>query len=138
MTVDGELRNLRRTIIAYRGHITKVLIKELEPYFSEQFATDEVVERHSLLVSTFERLKRAISEWIHLTERPADKQRISRDYARDDFRMELFENKYKEWLDRVYTPKRRELYGKGTANISGVDLNSKMPVVPSVERRQEL
>ena len=31
-----------------------------------------------------------------------------------------------------------ELYGKGTANISGIDLNLKMPVVPSVERRQEL
>ena len=52
--------------------------------------------------------------------------------------MELFENKYKEWLDRVYTPKRRKLYGKGTANISGVELNLKMPVVSSVERRQEL
>ena len=33
---------------------------------------------------------------------------------------------------------RRELYGKGTANISGVDLNLKMAVVPSGERRQEL
>jgi len=50
--------------------------------------------------------------------------------------MELFENKYKEWLDRVYTPKRQELYGKGTANISRVDL--KLPVVSSVERRQKL
>ena len=48
--------------------------------------------------------------------------------------MELFENKYKEWLDRVYTPKGRELYSKGTANISGVDLNLKMPVVLSVEQ----
>ena len=46
--------------------------------------------------------------------------------------------RYKEWLDRVYTPKRRELYGEGTANISGVDLNLKMPVVPSLERRQKL
>ena len=52
--------------------------------------------------------------------------------------MELFENKYKEWLDRVYTLKRRELYGKGTANISGIDLSLKMPVVSSVERLQEL
>ena len=137
MSVDGELSNLGRTIIAYRGHITRVM-NELEPYFSEQFASDEVVERHSSLVSIFEKLKRASSEWFHLTELPADKQRISRDYAKDVFRMELFENKYKEWLDRVYTPVRRELYGKGTANISGVDLNLKVPVVPSVERRQEL
>ena len=113
-------------------------MNELEPYFSEQFASDEVIERHSSLVSIFEKLKRASSEWFHLTERPADKQRISRDYAKDVYRMELFENKYKEWLDRVYTPVRRELYGKGTANISGVDLNLKTPVVPSVERRQEL
>ena len=135
--MDGELSNLGRTIIAYRGHITRVM-NELKPYFSEQFASDEVVERHSSLVSIFEKLKRASSEWFHLTERPADKQRISRDYAKDVYLMELFENKYKEWLDRVYTPKRRELYGKGTANISGVDLNLKMPVVPSVERRQEL
>ena len=135
--MDGELSNLGRTIIAYRGHITRVM-NELEPYFSEQIASDEVVERHSSLVSIFEKLKRASSEWFHLTERPADKQRISRDYAKDVSRMEHFENKYKEWLDRVYTPKRRELYGKGTANISGVDLNLKMPVVPSVERRQEL
>ena len=133
--MDGELSNLGRTIIAYRGYITRVM-NELEPYFSEQFASDEVVERHSSLVSIFEKLKRASSEWFHLTERPADKQRISRDYAKDVYRMELFENKYKEWLDRVYTPKRRELYGKRAANISGIDLNLKMPVVPSVERRQ--
>ena len=137
MSADGELSNLGRTIIVYRGHIAR-LMSELEPYFSEQFATDEVVERHSSLVSIFEKLKRASSELFHLTERPADKQRISRDYAKDVYRMELFENKYKEWLDRVYTPKGRELCGKGTAFISGVDLNLKMPVVPSVERRQEL
>ena len=137
MSVDGELSNLGRTIIAYRGHSTRVM-NELEPYFSEQFASDEVVERHSSLVSIFEKLKRASSEWFHLTERPADKQRISRDYAKDVYLMELFENKYKEWLDRVYTPVRRELYGKGTVNISGVDLNLKTPVVPSEERRQEL
>ena len=113
-------------------------MNELEPYFSEQFASDEVVERHSSLVSIFEKLERASSEWFHLTERPVDKQRISRDYANDVYRIELFENKHKEWLERVYTPVRRELYGKGTANISGVDLNLKTPVVPSVERRQEL
>ena len=52
--------------------------------------------------------------------------------------MELFENKYKEWLDRVYTPMRQELYGKETANISGIDLNLKMPVVQLVEQPQEL
>ena len=93
-----------------------------------------MVERHSLLVSIFEKLKQASSEWFHLIELPADKQRISQDYAKDVFRLELFENKYKEWLDRVYMPLRQELYGKGTANISGVDLNLKVPVVPSVER----
>ena len=38
MSVDGELSNLGRTIIAYRGHITRVM-NELEPYFSEQFAS---------------------------------------------------------------------------------------------------
>ena len=137
MSVDSELSNLGRMIIAYRGHITRVM-NALEPYFSEQFATDEVVERHSSLVSIFEALKQASLEWFHLTERLADKQHISRDYAKDVYRMELFENKYKEWLDRVYTPKRRELYGKGTVNISGVDLNLKMPVVLSVEQQQEL
>ena len=94
--------------------------------------------KDSSLVSIFEKLKRASSEWFHLTERPADKQRVSRDYSKDVFRMELFENKYKEWLDRVYTPKRQELYGKGTANISRIDLNLKLPVVSSVERRQKL
>ena len=99
----------------------------------EQIASDEVVKRHSSLVSIFEKLKRASSEWFHLTERPADKQHISRDYAKDVYQMELFKNKYKVWLDRVYTPKRQELYSKGTVNISGVDLNLKMPVVPSVE-----
>ena len=135
--MDGELSNVGPTIIAYHGHITRVM-NELQPYFSEQFASDEVIERHSLLVSIFEKLKRASSEWFHLTELLADKLRISRDYAKDVYRMELFENKYKEWLDRVHTPVRRELYGKGTANISGVDLNFTTPVVPSEERRQEL
>ena len=55
------LSNLGRTIIAYRGHITRVM-NELEPYFSEQFASDEVVERHNSLVSMFEKLKRASSD----------------------------------------------------------------------------
>ena len=119
MSADGESSNLGRTIIAYRGHITR-LMNELEPYFSEQIAADKVVERHGSLVSIFDKLKRVSSEWFHLTERLADKQRIFRDYANDVYRMELFENKYKEWLDRVYTPKRQELYDKGTANISGL------------------
>ena len=44
MSADGESSNLGRTIKAYRGHITR-LINELEPHFSEQFASDEVVER---------------------------------------------------------------------------------------------
>ena len=74
--MDGELSNLGWTIIAYRGHITRVM-NELEPYFSEQFPSVEVVERHSSLVSIFEKLKRASSEWFHLTERPENKQRIS-------------------------------------------------------------
>ena len=97
MSVDGELSNLGWTIIAYCGHITRAM-NELEPYFLEQFASDEVVERHSSLASIFKKLKWASSEWFHLTERPGDKQRISRDYAKDVYRMELFENKYKEWL----------------------------------------
>ena len=80
--------NLGRTIKAYRGHITR-LINELEP-----FASDEVVERHSSLVSIFEKLKRASSEWLHLTEGSADRERISQDYAKDAFRMKVFENKY--------------------------------------------
>ena len=37
-------------------------MNELEPYFSEQFASDEVVERHNSLVSMFEKLKRASSD----------------------------------------------------------------------------
>ena len=101
--MDGDLSNLGQTIIAYRGQITRVM-NELEPYFSEQLATDEVVERHSSLVSIFEKLKRASSEWFHLTERPSDKQRISRDYAKDVYRMELFENKYgtrSGWIESI-------------------------------------
>ena len=74
--MDGELSNLVRTIIGYCGHITRVMNK-LEPYFLEQFASDEVVERHSSLVSIFEKRKRASSEWFHLTEQPEDKQPIS-------------------------------------------------------------
>jgi len=61
MSVDGESSNLGRTIIAYRGHITR-LLNELEPYFMAQIASDEVVERHSSLVSIFEKLKQASSE----------------------------------------------------------------------------
>ena len=95
-------------------------MNELELYFSEQFASDEVVERHSSWGGIFEKLKQASSEWFHLTERLADKQHISRDYAKDVYRMEFFENKYKGWLDRVYTPARRELYGKGTATSPGL------------------
>lgn len=41
--------------------------------------------------------------------------------------MKVFENKYKEWLDRVYTPRRREVYLEGIVNTSGIDLNSKLP-----------
>ena len=66
MSTDDELSNLGPTIIAYRGHITRVMNK-LELYFPEQFASDEVVERHNSLVSIFEKLKRASSEWFHLT-----------------------------------------------------------------------
>ena len=116
MSADGESSNLGRTIKAYRGHITR-LINELEPHFSEQFVSDEVVERHSSLVSIFEKLKRASSEWFHLTEGSADRERISEDYAKDVFRMQVFENKYKEWLDRVCTPRRREVYGEGILHI---------------------
>lgn len=47
--------------------------------------------------------------------------------------MEFFENKYKEWLDRVYMFKRWELYGEGIVNIFGVDLNLKLLVVFLVE-----
>ena len=119
--------NLGRTIKAYRGHITR-LINELEP-----FASDEVVERHSSLVSIFEKLKRASSEWLHLTEGSADRERISQDYAKDAFRMKVFENKYKEWLDRVYTPRRREVYVEGILNTSGIDLSSKMPAGANAE-----
>ena len=132
MSADGELSNLGRTIKAYRGHITR-LINELEPHFSEQFASDEVVERHSSLVSIFEKLKRASSEWFHLTEGSADRERISEDYAKDVFRMKVFENKYKEWLDRVYTPRRREVYGEGILHTSGIDLSSKMPAGANTE-----
>ena len=132
MSADGESSNLGRTIKAYRGHITR-LINELEPHFLEQFASDEVVERHSSLVSIFEKLKRASSEWFHLTEGSADRERISQDYAKDVFRMKVFENKYKEWLDRVYTPRRREVYGEGIVNTSGIDLNYKMPTGANAE-----
>ena len=87
MSVDSELSNLGRTIRAYHGHIIR-LINELEPHFSEQFPSDEVVERHSSLVSTFEKLEWASSEWFHLTERSADKEHISQDYAKDVYRNE--------------------------------------------------
>ena len=121
-----------QTFKAYHGYITR-LINELEPHFSEQFASDEVVERHSSLVSIFEKLKRASSEWFPLTEGSADRERISEHYAKDVFRMKVFENKYKEWLDRVYTPRRREVYGEGILNTSGIDLSSKMSAGASAE-----
>ena len=84
-------------------------------------------------MSIFEELKRASSEWFHLTEGSADRERISQDYAKDVFRMKVFENKYKEWLDRVYTPRRREFYGEGILNTSGIDLSSKMPAGANAE-----
>ena len=55
-------------------------------------------------MSIFERLKRATLEWFHLTEGSADRERISQNYAKDVFGMKVFENKYKEWLDRAYMP----------------------------------
>ena len=87
----------------------------------------------SSLVIIFEKLKRASSEWFHLSEGSADRERISQDYGKDVFRMKLFENKHQEWLDRVYTPKRRQVYGKGIVNTSGIDLNFKMPAGANAE-----
>ena len=47
--------------------------------------------------------------------------------------MKVFENTYKEWLDRVYTPRRREVYSEGIVNTSGIDLSYKMPVGANAE-----
>ena len=58
-----------------------------------------------------------------------DRERITHDYAKDVYGMQMFENKYKEWLNDVYTPISRGVYGEGIANISGFDLSSKTPVV---------
>ena len=43
--------------------------------------------------------------------------------------MQMFENKYKEWLNNVYTPIRRGVYAEGLTNIPGFDLTSKTPNV---------
>ena len=128
MSSVGERDSLGRTIIAYRGHITRI-INELDPLLLEQIASKEVVEKHSSLVSIFEKLKRACAQWYHLSGEQEDRERITHDYAKDVYRMPMFENKYKEWLNDVYTPISRGVYGEGIANISGFDLSSKTPVV---------
>ena len=128
MASVGERDSLGRTIIAYRGHITRI-INELDPLLLEQIASKEVVEKHSSLVSIFEKLKRACAQWYHLSGEQEDRERITHDYAKDVYRMQMFENKYKEWLNDVYTPISRGVDGEGTANISGFDLSSKTPVV---------
>lgn len=128
MSSVGERDSLGRTIIAYRGHITRI-INELDPLLLEQIASKEVVEKHSSLVSIFEKLKRACAQWYHLSGEQEDRERITHDYAKDVYRMQMFENKYKEWLNDVYTPISRGVYGEGIANISGFDLSSKTPVV---------
>ena len=61
MSSVGERDSLGRTIIAYRGHITRI-INELDPLLLEQIASKEVVEKHSSLVSIFEKLKRACAQ----------------------------------------------------------------------------
>ena len=128
MSSVGERDSLGRTIIAYRGHITRT-INELDPLLLEQIASKEVVEKHSSLVSIFEKLKRACAQWYHLSREQEDRERIIHDYAKDVYRMQMFENKYKEWLNDVYTPISRGVYGEGIANISEFDLSSKTPVI---------
>ena len=128
MSSVGERDSLGRTIIAYRGHITRI-INELDPLLLEKIASKEVVEKHSSLVSIFEKLKRACAQWYHLSGEQEDRERITHDYAKDVYRMQMFENKYKEWLNDVYTPISRGVYGEGMANISGFDLSFKTPVV---------
>ena len=71
-----EKSNLWRTIASYRGHIT--------------------------LMSTFEEVKRANSWWYYLTGPSEEETRISLDYAKDLYRVEQFENKYREWLGKLY------------------------------------
>ena len=137
MSLEGEEANLGRSISAYRGHITRI-IGQLEPLFSQQVASDEVVEKHSSLVSIFEKLKRASAQWYHLGLQPEDRERISLDYAKDVYRMQLFEDKYKEWLYNVYTPVRRGAYEEGIVNISGFELKSKAPFAELEEEFQEI
>ncbi|CAH3159031.1 unnamed protein product, partial [Porites lobata] len=110
MSSVGERESLGRTIIAYRGHITRI-INELDPLLLEQIASKEVVEKHSSLVSIFEKLKRACAQWYHLSGEQEDREHITHDYAKDVYRMQMFENKYKEWLNDVYTPISRGVYG---------------------------
>ena len=62
--------SLGRTIVAYRGHVNSNYNKmnwNHYALFSEQVASSaEVVEKHSSLVSMFEKLKRASAQWYHL------------------------------------------------------------------------
>ena len=80
MSSVGERDSLGRTIIAYRGHITRI-INELDPLLLEKIASKEVVEKHSSLVSIFEKLKRACAQWYHLSGEQEDRERITHDYA---------------------------------------------------------